>query len=246
MVGLVQTVTETGREATLDRRRSGFFRGAAIALLLVALVGFGRTFFFRPFFDVPAVPGYVFIHGAVMTAWFVWFLLQTLLIQTNRVALHRRLGVAGMGLAVAVVAMGLVATLGGVGRLLEDVDSRTASVLVWFNFFLLLDFSGCAFAAYLWRQRADVHKRLMLFASISLIGPAFARIAMWPVLGDSGGPINAMPALFLVAIVVHDLLERKRLHLVTAVAGGLSLLTIPLAALVGSSEFGRAFVLGLA
>jgi hypothetical protein len=36
---------------------------------------------------VPAVPGYVLVHGVVMTAWFAWFLVQSVFIKTNRIRL---------------------------------------------------------------------------------------------------------------------------------------------------------------
>jgi hypothetical protein len=230
--------------AVRPRRRSGFFNALAVALLLVGVVGFAPTFFFRPFFDVPPMPDYVLLHGVVMTAWFVWFLGQSVFIKRNRIGLHRRLGVAGMGLAAAVVIVGLTVTLGSVTRL-SDAEFRAVMPLFWLNLILLLDFSLCTLAAFVWRRRPDVHKRLMAFASISLIGPAFGRIAGWSAFGPFGGLINAMPVLFIVAIVGHDIIVRKRPHFVTAVVGGAFLASLAIAGLLENSDFGESFVLGL-
>ncbi len=78
------------------RRRSRFFVGMALALLVIAFGGFGRTVYFGKFFDAPELPWYLLLHGVVLTIWFVLLLAQALLIATGRTALHRRLGRLGM------------------------------------------------------------------------------------------------------------------------------------------------------
>jgi hypothetical protein len=239
-----ERMTASVETAIGPQRRSGFFNAMAVALLLVVVIGFSPTFFLRPFFDVPPVPDYVLFHGIVMTAWFAWFLVQSTFIKTNRIRLHQQLGVAGIGLAAAVVAMGLTVALGGVTRV-SEADARALVPLFWLNLCLLLDFVLCTSAALLWRRKPDVHKRLMLFASISLIGPAFGRIAGWSVLSGFAGVINALPALFILALVVHDVMLRKRPHFVTAAVGGALLASLAVAGLMGNSEFGESFVLGL-
>ena len=52
----------------------------------------------------------VHIHAAVYVSWLILLTIQTVLIGRGSVALHRRLGWFGAGLAVLVVLMGLVAT----------------------------------------------------------------------------------------------------------------------------------------
>ena len=237
-------MTSTTATTVAAQRRTSFFNAMAVALLLVVVVGFAPTFFLRHFFDVPRVPGYVLLHGVVMTAWFAWLLVQSTLIRTNRIRLHRRMGVAGIALAATVLVMGLTATIGGVTRV-SEADARALVPLFWLNLCLLLDFLLCASAAFVWRRQPEVHKRLMMFASINLIGPAFGRIAQWPAFAGLGGFINAMPAFFIVAMVAHDIIERRRLHLVTGVVGGAILASLAVAGLIGNSEFGESFVLEL-
>jgi hypothetical protein len=86
-----------------SRRRSRFFVGMSIVLLLIVLVGFSRTFYLRAFFDVPPIPPHVYVHGAILTAWFALFCLQTSLVAGGRSDLHQRLGVVGVGLGIAVI-----------------------------------------------------------------------------------------------------------------------------------------------
>jgi hypothetical protein len=57
--------------------------------------------------------------------------------------------------------------------------------------------------------------------------------------------IGAMPALFIAGTVLHDLVERRRLHVVTATGGGFLLVSLAMAACVADSDFGRWFVLDL-
>jgi O-antigen ligase len=62
------------------------------------------------------------------------------------------------------------------------------------------------------------------------------------VAGDFAGAIIAMPALFIVAIVLHDVVERKRLPVVTAIGGGFLLVSAAVAARVADSDLaGRLF-----
>jgi hypothetical protein len=67
------------------RVRSRFFLVMSGVLLLVVLVGFARTLYLRPLFDVLPVPGYLILHGAVTTAWFVGVSLQTSLVAARKV-----------------------------------------------------------------------------------------------------------------------------------------------------------------
>jgi hypothetical protein len=85
--------------ASLLRARSRwFFIGAAGFLLLIVFLGFAPTFYLRPLFApyvrLRPVPWYRYVHGALMTLWYVLFLIQASLVAGGRVRLHRRVGVA--------------------------------------------------------------------------------------------------------------------------------------------------------
>ena len=96
-----------------------------------------------------------------------------------------------------------------------------------FNLVLANIASMCAFAilitsAVLLRGRPEAHKRLMLIASITIIGPALARISRW--LPFDGPFVLAVMVLLLAALVVHDLRTTKRVHPATLIGGALSVL----------------------
>jgi hypothetical protein len=243
--------------------QSRFFVGMSGLLLLIVVVGFAPTLFVRGLFNVPPIPIYLYVHGAVLTGWFVCLLVQTALIRTGRRSFHRQLGWAGavLGLAVAVAAP--MATLNVVSRIRAggyDLDMDISAIgitglgtsmsigafvsgVVWANFASILTFFILLVSAIRFRRRADIHKRLMLLASISIIGPALARISRWPGLGGEQGPfVPLVLVLLLGALVVHDFSSRRRVHPAT-VLGGASAVAITIAGnMIGASAFGQAIV----
>ena len=125
--------------------RDRFFLGMSGLLLLILLVGFSRTLYLRLFFEVPAIPGYLHVHGATVTAWFVLLVVQASLVNVRRVDIHRRLGILGAVLGVAVIPAGLMATLQFIPRLPEiglpfEVAPRVVTWIVFANFHMLLGF----------------------------------------------------------------------------------------------------------
>ena len=100
--------------AVRDERRNKFYRTMAGVLLLTVLVGFSTKFFLRPLFDVPPIPSiYLYLHGAIMTGWYLLFLVQTSLVLAGRTPLHRRMGVFGAFLGAAVFVSAIVVNFKG-------------------------------------------------------------------------------------------------------------------------------------
>ena len=83
--------------AALVRARSKFFFGMSIVLLLLILSGFAPTLYLRAFFDVPPIPSHLYLHGSILTGWFVWMVVQTSLVQTGPRSGRSRLGRRGRG-----------------------------------------------------------------------------------------------------------------------------------------------------
>jgi hypothetical protein len=98
-------------------------------------------------------------------------------------------------------------------------------------------------AAILLRRNPQAHKRLMLLASIAILGPALARISRWPVFGGEDGPFVPVVLLGLLAtLVAHDLVSARRLHTATLIGCGTIVLATIAQQMIVGSESGRAVV----
>ncbi len=242
--------------------RGGYFFWMAALLLAVVLIGFAPTLYLRPVFDPAPIPGYLYLHGAVLTAWFVWLVVQTSLVATGRTATHRRLGVIGAVIAAAVVAAGPLATFSVVARVRSagvdwDTDMSAfpfvgvegvpmiefVSSVVWGNFLSIVAFALLVAAAVVLRRNTQAHKRLMLIAAFAIIIPALARIARWPVFGGEDGPLLPIAGLGLIAtVVVYDLVMTRRLHMATITGVAALLGTGAIAQVIARTPFGQAVV----
>lgn len=226
----------------------------AISLLLLAhvVVGFTPTLFFRPLFDVPRIPTYLFVHGIVLTTWFVWLVLQSTLVAANRTNLHRRAGVVGVGLAIAVIAVSLVTMLNFIPRMRQaglvdvSIEAGTLVQLVISSALALAAFTVLVALAVAYRRRPPLHKRLMVFASIAIIGPAGSRMpAALTALGLSPAIALIFLAALLAAPIVYDLADRGRPHLVTVIGLIVVIGSVPLSIAATRQESIRAFVMQL-
>jgi hypothetical protein len=97
-----------------------------------------------------------------------------------------------------------------------SLDAYFASI---FNYGDMLMFGTLAIAAICYRRRPEIHKRLMLFANIALMGaPIVHLMGHTPQLAPLLKPaIIAIPvAMLLLAGVMRDYLEAKRIHPLTA------------------------------
>ncbi|HEY6456777.1 MAG TPA: hypothetical protein VIY90_15995 [Steroidobacteraceae bacterium] len=229
-------VPSVGVRRSADAARTDrYFLGVSIFLFTVVLIGFSRTLFLRPLFQVPAVPWYVYIHGSVMTMWFALLVAQTSLVAAHRTDVHRRLGILGAVLAVAVVILGIATTLGtpahfkagGATSAGTPNPPQQVEMLIMFgNIGRMMLFPILVATALGMRRRPEVHKRLMLLASMAIIAPAMARIQGFAEVGGislspsvGAALLHIIPAIIVfllpLTLVGHDLLTTRRLHRAT-------------------------------
>ena len=225
--------------ATAERR---FYTSVTIAMLAVVFVGFARSFFLRPLFpDHPSPHEAVFyVHGTLFAAWVVLLVTQATLIASRRTAVHRVVGPWVASFAAVMVVVGLYAALVAAKRPTGFVGIPIPPLQ-----FLIVPFADvvlfATFVALAIVERADPqsHKRLMLLATVNLLGAAVARI---PGVFE-GGPIAffGITDLFIVALAVWDFRTRGRLHPVTLWAGLAIIVSQPLRLVLMGTEGWQAF-----
>ena len=76
-----------------------FHTGMAIACLITVFLGFGPTYFFKPFQASPPLSTLLHVHGLMFTTWLVLLIVQSGLVRADRVDVHKRLGIFGAVLA---------------------------------------------------------------------------------------------------------------------------------------------------
>jgi hypothetical protein len=191
-----------------------FFMASAIVISALCFAGFARSYYLRAWLSKRTLAPILHLHGLIMTAWIVLFMIQIAFIAKHRVELHKRLGVLGALLATLVVGIGAFIVVRDVGR--QSPNGTTATfwtLFVAFDGINLLLFGGLVFIALWMRRRSDVHKRLMLLGTLSLLPPALGRIVVHFV-PDEREPITKLALLAgcVVLVVLIDTLRHRRLH----------------------------------
>jgi hypothetical protein len=159
-----------------------FYSIASLSLLVLMFVGFnlfylqGRSFPGRPL--TPPIRTLIIIHGCLMTAWMLLAVGQPLLVGARRKHLHRKLGVLGVilatGMVIAGVHVGIESARVAPPELrifrLDPMEFMAVPVLSILLFALLVTIGVVN------RRRPEVHRPMMLMASVAVIGAALARI----------------------------------------------------------------------
>jgi hypothetical protein len=234
-------------------RHPRFFLVMSVLMLCIVVAGFAQTLFARPLFDVPAIPGVLYVHGLLMTAWYTLLVVQTSLIAAHRTELHRRLGVAGVVLAVGFVVINSWVVFGFPARVAAgqyslnfDYEANPNAVLstFWTDVLTLAAFTGLVTVAIVMRRRSDVHKRLILFASLALLGPAYSRIAnLMPSIAMAAAiQLGTFLVLHLAVVVYDALTQRRHFHPATLAALAVVIIGTVANGVLTTSAFGRAFV----
>jgi len=161
-----------------------------------------------------------------MTAWIVLFLTQTLLVANHRITLHRKLGMLGAVLSGLVLSIGSLVVFKAIYRRYPEADAAQASQLfVAYDGLNLLVFAGLVWTALCLRWRSDVHKRLMLMATVSLLPPAIGRIIEQLAKAESPITILASMIACVITCIVFDTLKNRRLHPALGWSGALLIAT---------------------
>ena len=231
----------------MNNKERNFYTFMTLALALGVFVGFAQTFYLQPLFPEASeyVPPerYFFLHGAIFSAWILLLVLQAGLIRSRKVGLHRNLGVAGAVLAVIVIISGAYGALLAANRPGGFIGVPMAPEA--FLIVPLLDlvlFGLLVGLALHWRRNPQAHKRLMLFATLSITQAAFVRISP-EFLGEFAGPIMQMllSFLFLLAVAAWDFSTTRRLHRATLWAGIPLFISQPLRIPVGETAAWQSF-----
>lgn len=201
------------RTVTARRRSHQFYIGITLFLIATVVTGFWQTYFGTLLSGGVTRPLVMHLHGAVFTGWMALLLLQVTLAATGRVRAHRRVGRVGIAYGVLVLVMGVIVTFAApvmhvqAGRWTVDA-AASFLILPIGDMFLFSGFFGAAIA---YRHKPEIHKRLIVAATVALAFAAVGRLNL---------PLVVFFALWLApmaAAMAFDGLMRGRIHRVDAI-----------------------------
>ncbi len=249
MTAIAEALPRMGVRSGVHSRTRYFYFYMALSCAAVAFIGFAPTYW------VPLASGkfkgdpIMHIHGLLFFAWTLYFVFQTWLAASGKIARHRTIGLIGVSFATAMTIFG---TLVAISLMKTAASHGFADQGIAFA---AVPLTGIAFFAivFIWAivavRQPEVHKRLMLLAAVSVLDAAVARWFLTflappsaPGLqGDAGLPpieVTIAPAmvayLLLVVAMIYDWRTRGRPHSVyvlgTVVLVLLKFLNVPLSA----------------
>jgi hypothetical protein len=216
-----------------------FYIALGTVIAVIAIAGFWRSYF-GPLLagNVDALP-LIHFHAAVYVGWLALFVAQAAFAAAGRVDIHVKLGRFGIGYGIFVIAVGLLV---GFAMFVVRVRAGAVPEAIGRLFGPVLDmliFAPLFAAASHHRRRPELHKRLMVLATTTLLVAAVGRMR------------SVLPAFVLMQLVwsapillamAYDFVKRRIVHPVYVF--GLLLLLVesqPVRTVARTSEAWRSF-----
>jgi hypothetical protein len=243
---------------TTDHR---FYVRIAVACAAVAVLGFVPTYWIPLLSGRLELAPITHLHAIFFYGWLALLIVQAQLASSRQLIRHREMGVLGVAVATGMCFVGTGAAVHSI-RQTQAAGFGDAGLA-----FSVVPLSGIVFFAALFTlalvnvKRLDVHKRLILVATISLLQAAVGRVFLLalggdpPTLATSAPPpvfVTVVPGLvsdlLLVWAMLHDKRTLGRVHRVYWIAGAallvLQVIRIPIAETEAWASIAR-FVLTL-
>lgn len=219
---------------TAASRSTYFYFHMSLACIAVAFLGFAPTYW-MPMAPakLPPMP-VVHFHGLLFFSWTLYFAYQSWLAASGQVMRHRTTGMIGVSLATAMTISGFLVAVNAMKRSAAAGLTNEGIAFVIVPLTGMLFFAVVFALAIVYVRQKEIHKRLMLLASVSVLDAAVARwfLTFLAPPGPLGPPpvfVTIPPALvsslLLVVAIVYDWRTRGRPHPVY-VYGGIALVAM--------------------
>jgi hypothetical protein len=220
----------TARATAVRRSKRTFYVGLSVFMVLLVAAGFWPSYYGPLVRGAAHAPAFLHFHGAIFAGWMALLVAQVMLAATGRIRAHRSVGAVGLGYGAVVWLMGTFTSFFAPVMHLNagewTIDQAAAFLPIPLGDMVL--FGSFLVPAALYRRRPEVHKRLMLLATVAIVFAAVFRLNV------AGMPMPAAIALWFVPVFLgmsYDAFTRGRVHVVYwigAAAMALALLRLPL------------------
>jgi hypothetical protein len=234
------------------------FKRMAYVCAAVGVIGFAPTYW------IPLVSGrltldpILHLHAVVFYAWLTLFVIQAHLAASRQIQRHREVGVFGVAIATAMCFVGVAAAINSLrqGQAAGFGDEALGFSVVPLTGIML--FAVMFAYALLNVRRPDVHKRILLIATVGLLNAAVGRLfilalgAPPPTAAVAPPPVFfTVPAglitdLLLIPAMLHDRKHLGRVHRVYWIWGGVLVASQLLRAPIAATDAWGAIASGIA
>jgi hypothetical protein len=166
------TVKLGGRNGWVDRY---FYFVMSLVTAGVVVWGFSQTVNDNLIHATPPRPWLLWAHATAFSSWVIFYIVQTALVRTRNVRIHRTLGWFGVALGATMVVLGIWVALvmGHFDLVMEHLRNAPAFELVGFTD--MLTFGTLLALAIWWRRKPTLHRPLIFIATCVLLDAPFGR-----------------------------------------------------------------------
>jgi len=208
------SIAHTPVERQAAERR--FYSWMAIGLVALVFLGFAPSFFLRGIVPSPrpnpSLPPGVLLHGAIFTLWMLLVVAQTQLVAARKTAVHMRLGIATVLLAVALIPIMYLTAVWQVARANQApmTDPLTWTII---PLAVIIPFAIMIWTGWTHRRNPQWHKRAMLGAAILIVaGPSIGRLPIAPPTLGGVTFLMLLGLLLFVPLFIWDRRTQGRVH----------------------------------
>jgi len=191
-----------------------FYFVMSLVIAAVVVCGFSQTIERKLIHANPQPPILLWLHVVLFSGWLGFYILQSALVRTRKVSVHRSFGWAGAALGTSMIIVGpwTAVVMARFDTVQLHRANRDAFLIV--PLFDVSVFAVCLGLAILWRNSPERHRRLMLIATCALTGAAFGRM---PLMHSALAFYGGIDALILLG-ALRDFAVNRRIHAVYLVA----------------------------
>ena len=184
-----------------------------MSLLIAAVVVYGFSHTVSKNLIHPTIPRpfVLYLHAVVFSGWVVFFILQTTLVRTGNVRIHRIMGRFGAALGAVVAALGVWTAITMERFNMLQLRHPRAPATLLIAFYDIATFAIPFALAIYWQKKTELHRRLMLVGCCALTAAAFSRmpILLWV---PNRVFVSVGVDLLIFLGVARDLIVNRRVH----------------------------------
>lgn len=181
--------SKTAGRGTITAMLRDYFYFFMWGLMVIVIVyGFSHTIDHNLIHPAEPRPSILYVHAAVFTAWLAFFILQSALVRTGNVRLHRAIGLFGMALGGTIPIVGVWTAIVMTHFDTVQLHQTDAELFMIVPLWDMVVFATAFSLAMYLRKRPEFHRRLILIASCALTAAGFGRF-----------PESILPSLYFYA-----------------------------------------------